>query len=99
MVSRKHLPRIPALILACTISACASSTSNAPTSSGSAAGEIYCTPVNPHPVCRASFTTHPSGTLGTGGVSTGTATIDGQEVSYTCYAGAAGQQRPRPCRW
>ncbi len=60
---------------------------------------ISCSLTDSHPVCKASYALHPSGTLGPMGVSTGSATVEGASVKFTCKAGDAPGRQPRSCRW
>jgi len=64
------------------------------------AGEVECSTSSAHPVCKATFESHPAGKLRSNQVSAGTAVVGGATVNYSCSPGGLGAQNaPRKCRW
>lgn len=65
------------------------------------AATVNCTPNSGHPVCKANYAAYPKGALAAGQSSSGSATVKGKTVKWTCLGGiAAGRQSmPRKCRY
>ena len=95
-----QIEAIAALFLMISVAGCVpAATSDMGKTSFRANGEITCLPTTEHPVCKSSFANQPSGSLKNGLISSGTTTLDGRLVTYTCYAGNADRQQSRPCSW
>ena len=100
MTSTSQAQLAAVFLLVFPISGCVSTTANKSEPHSSAkSGEISCLPTTNHPICKASFASHPSGTLKNGLLSTGTTTLDGRSVTYTCYPGNSDRLQMRPCSW
>jgi hypothetical protein len=65
------------------------------------AATVNCTPNSGHPVCRANYAAYPKGALAAGQSSSGSATVNGKRIKWTCLGGVAAGKRsvPRKCNY
>ena len=100
MIKWKQMRHLAVIVLAASAGACVAPDAKMTAISTPKSGaEIACLPTTNHPVCKATFGSISSATLRAGEISTGTVSIDGKPVTYTCYAGNADRQQPRQCSW
>ena len=68
--------------------------------SGAQAASVACKPNSVHAVCKANYASHPKGSLKAGQSSSGTATVNGKTVKWTCLGGVASDPpTPRQCTY
>jgi hypothetical protein len=61
------------------------------------AASVNCPPGSGHPVCKANYAAHPKGAHPP--VATGTATVNGKQVRWSCKSGSDNPPTPRRCTY
>lgn len=61
------------------------------------AASVNCPPSATHPVCKANYAAYPRGNHPD--TATGTATVNGRQVQWTCKTGSDNPPKPRSCSW